>query len=53
MTFDDIDEGRRKAFRDRIGDRVKTMLGISGLTGWAFDRFIKPKIDKLIRGGRA
>ena len=53
VTFDDIDEGRRKAFRDRIGDRVKTMLGISGLTGKAFDLFIKPKIDKLLRGGQA
>jgi aromatic ring-cleaving dioxygenase len=53
VTFDDIDERRQKAFRDRIGDRVKTMLGISGVTGVAFDLFIKPKIDKLLRGGPA
>ena len=51
VTFDDIDAGRQKAFRDRIGDRVKTMLGISGLTGMAFDLFIKPRIAKLLRGG--
>jgi hypothetical protein len=53
VTFDDIDEGRRKAFRGRIGDRVKTVLGISGLTGMVFDMFVKPKIDKLLRGGQA
>jgi predicted acylesterase/phospholipase RssA len=50
VTFDDIDKGRQKAFSDRIGDRVKTMLGISGLTAVIFDLFIKPKIDKLLRG---
>jgi aromatic ring-cleaving dioxygenase len=51
VTFDDVEKGRQKAFRDRIGDRVKAMLGLSGLAGMAFDHFIKPKIDKLLRGG--
>jgi hypothetical protein len=50
VTFDDIDDARRKAFRDRIADRVKTVLGISGLTGVMFNMFVKPKIDKLLRG---
>ena len=50
VTFDDIDDNRQKAFRDRLGDRLKTVLGISGVTGFAFDLLVKPKIDKLLRG---
>jgi len=53
VTFDDIDRARQKAFRDRIANRVKTVLGISGLTGVMFNLFVKPKIDKLLRGSRA
>jgi patatin-like phospholipase len=50
VTFDDVDKDLQDAFTDRVTDRVKTLLGVSGLTGFAFDLFIKPKIGKLLRG---
>jgi predicted acylesterase/phospholipase RssA len=50
VTFADVDESRQHAFRDRIADRLKAVLGISGITGAIFNLFIKPKIDKLLRG---
>ncbi|PYQ25667.1 MAG: hypothetical protein DMF81_01570 [Acidobacteria bacterium] len=48
VTFDDVDEKRQDAFRDRIADRVKTVLGLSGVVGWVLDPFLKRKIDKLL-----
>ena len=50
VTFDDVEKDMKNAFTDRVTDRVKTLLGVSGLTGFAFDLFIKPKIAKLLRG---
>jgi hypothetical protein len=49
VTFDDVQPDLQKAFTNRITDRVKTLLGVSGLTGFAFDLLIKPKIGKLLR----
>jgi hypothetical protein len=53
VTFDDVAPNLQSAFTNRITDRVKTLLGVSGLTGVAFDLFIKPKIRKLLSGGEA
>ena len=50
VTFDDIEPDLQSAFTDRVTDRVKTLLGVSGLTGFAFDLLIKPKIRKVLSG---
>jgi predicted acylesterase/phospholipase RssA len=51
VTFDDIPKDLRGAFVDRVADRVKALLGISGLTAVAFNLFVKPKIEKMLAGG--
>ena len=51
VTFDDIPKDLRDAFVDRVSDRVKALLGISGLTALAFNLFVKPKIEKMLAGG--
>ena len=53
VTFDDLAPDLQSAFTDRITDRVKTLLGVSGLTGVAFDLFVKPKIRRLLSGGES
>jgi len=50
VVHDDVEKDLQGAFTNRITDRVKTLLGVSGFTGFAFDLFVKPKIAKLLRG---
>jgi len=50
VTFDDIPKDLRDAFVGRVTDRIKALLGISGLTGVAFNLFVKPKIEKFLAG---
>jgi hypothetical protein len=50
VTFDDIPKDLRDKFVDRVADRAKALLGISGVTGVAFNLFVKPKIAKFLAG---
>jgi len=50
VTFEDIDEDLRDAFTDRVADRVKETLGISGVAAVGFNLFVKPKISKFFGG---
>ena len=50
VTFDDVDKDLQGAFTDRITDRVKTLLGLSGPVGFAVGLVLKSKIGKLLRG---
>jgi hypothetical protein len=50
VTFEDVEPDLQSAFTDRLTDRAKTLLGVSGATGYALGLVIKAKIGKLLRG---
>jgi predicted acylesterase/phospholipase RssA len=50
VTYGDVAPNLQSAFTDRVTDRVKTLLGVSGVAGFAFDLLIKPKIAKFLGG---
>jgi predicted acylesterase/phospholipase RssA len=53
VTFDDVSSDLQSTFVDRIMDRVKKLLGVSGPMGFAVGLVIKPKIKKFLGGGGA
>jgi predicted acylesterase/phospholipase RssA len=50
VTFDDVPSALQSKFLDRITDRVKTLLGVSGVNGFVLGLVIRPKIKKLLGG---
>jgi hypothetical protein len=52
VTFDDVSPDLQKTFVARVTDRLKALLGVSGLGGFALGMLLKPKIKKFLGGGQ-
>jgi hypothetical protein len=50
VSFTDLSSDDQDALTSRIVDRGKALLGLSGLTGWAFGLVVKGKIASLLSG---
>ena len=48
VAFKDLADDDQEAIKDRILDRAKTALGISGLLGWLFGLVIKGKVESIL-----